>query len=178
MDKFHIKNMTVAAMIAALYFALGLAFAPVGFGAVQLRVAEALTLLCVFSPVAVWGVTLGCVLTNSYGIAAGMSILGPIDIVLGSAATLAAGMLSYRLRGVRIGRLPLAAMLPPVLLNALVIGGELSFAMVGSLWGGVHLLAGLQVGLGQLMACLLGLVMVRALERTGLSHRLFSTEPV
>lgn len=173
MPKLHIKQMATAAMVAALYFALGIAFAPIGFGAVQLRVAEALTLLCVFSPVAVWGVTLGCALTNAYGIAMGMSILGPIDILLGSAATLMAGWMSYRLRGIRTWDMPLAAAIPPVVLNGVIIGGELSFAMTGRLWGGVHIISGLQVAAGQLLACLLGIIMVRALERGGLGGRLF-----
>ena len=174
MIKLTSRQMAISAMIAALYFALGIAFAPISFGPVQLRVAEALTMLCVFSPTAVWGVTVGCVLTNAYGVVAGAPILGPIDIVLGSAATLVAGYMSWRLRGMRAFSMPVLAVLPPVLLNAVVIGGELCFAITGGLalpaWVGF----GTQVGVGQLAACgLLGLALVRAFERTGLAGRLF-----
>ena len=168
------RNMAIAAMIAALYFALGIAFAPISFGPVQARIAEALCLLCVFSPVAVWGVTLGCVLTNAYGLAAGATILGPIDILLGSAATLIAGYMSWRLRDMRVAGLPLMATAPPVLLNALIVGGELAFAVSGSLWNATHLLFGIEVGLGQFVACgVFGVVLVRALEKTGTADRLF-----
>lgn len=169
------RNMAVAAMIAALYFALGIAFAPIGFGPVQVRVAEALCMLCVFSPVAVWGVAIGCALTNAYGFISGAStILGPIDIVLGSAATLIAGYMSWRLRDWRMADLPLASVLPPVLLNAAVVGGELAFAISGGLWNGTHLLFGLEVGLGQLIACgVFGIILVRTLEKTGMGEHLF-----
>lgn len=84
--------MAMTAMIAALYFALSLPFMTLIFGPVQLRIAEALTLLPVFAANPVAGLTLGCVLVNTLGAATGANILGPLDIVFGSAATLLAGI--------------------------------------------------------------------------------------
>ena len=80
--------MVKGAMIAALYVALGVVFAPISFRAVQMRVAEALTLLPVFSPMAIGGLTLGCALTNFYGMVTGTSILGLLDIFFGSISVL------------------------------------------------------------------------------------------
>lgn len=79
------QRMARCAMIAALYTAVSLLLAPFSYGAVQVRVAEALTLLPVFTPDAVVGVTLGCLLTNLLG-------SSPIDAVFGTLATLAAAL--------------------------------------------------------------------------------------
>ena len=73
---------TQAAMIAAVYVVLTLVFAPFGFGQVQFRIAEALTILPMFTPAAIPGLFVGCLLGN---ILAG-SILP--DIIFGSLATL------------------------------------------------------------------------------------------
>ncbi|MEG1429683.1 MAG: QueT transporter family protein, partial [Hydrogenoanaerobacterium sp.] len=67
MKKINTKNITACAVIAAVYIVLSLAFAPISFGAVQFRVSEALTLLPVFSPYTIIGVTLGCLITNIAG---------------------------------------------------------------------------------------------------------------
>ncbi len=80
MKQTSVNRMVKGAMIAALYVALGVVFAPISFRAVQMRVAEALTLLPVFSPMAIGGLTLGCALTNFYGMVTGTSILGLLDI--------------------------------------------------------------------------------------------------
>lgn len=176
MLKLSNRDMAMAAMIAAIYFVLGIVFAPISFGNFQMRVAEALTLLCIFSPAAVWGVTVGCVLTNAYGIVSGATILGVMDVFLGSAATLLAGYLSWKLAQVRIASLPVAAAIPPILVNAVVIGGELAFATTGALFNWTHLIFGVEVGVGQLASCaVLGLILVATLERTGLAKRIFGT---
>ena len=80
------------ALIAAMYVALTLIFAPVSFGAVQLRVAEALTILPLFTSAAIPGLFIGCVLANLLG--------GAIlwDIIFGSLATLIGAVLGYCLR--------------------------------------------------------------------------------
>ena len=91
------KNQTAllisqGAAIAALYVALTMIFAPISFGAVQVRVAEALTILPLFTPVAIPGLFVGCVLANILG--------GAIvwDVVFGSLATLIGAALGYVLR--------------------------------------------------------------------------------
>ena len=74
--------MAQAAMIAALYVALTYVFAPISFSEVQVRIAEALTILPVFTPAAIPGLFIGCLLGNIMG-----GALVP-DILLGSLATL------------------------------------------------------------------------------------------
>ena len=59
-----LKNLTAAALIAALYTALTLIVAPLSFGPVQIRLSEALTVLPAVCPPAVWGLSLGCFLSN------------------------------------------------------------------------------------------------------------------
>ena len=102
MKKISVRTLTRCAVIAALYAAVSIAMLPLAFGAVQARVSEALTLLPVLTPLAVPGVTIGCLITNAYGVAAGANILGAADILLGTAATLAAALL-YRLRASSAG---------------------------------------------------------------------------
>jgi uncharacterized membrane protein len=166
------RDMAICAMIAALYTALCLALAPLSYGAVQVRVAEALALLPVFSPLCVWGVTLGCAVANLVGFITGTNILGAFDIVFGTLATLIAGILSYRLRNIRVKGLPVASAVPPVLVNALVIGLELTYMLVGTFDMGVFAVNALQVGLGQLAACfVLGLPLCYMLEKTGLARK-------
>ncbi len=166
-----IRRLTAGALIAAAYTALSLALAPLSFGYSQIRVSEALTLLPLFSPSAVWGVTLGCAITNAVGAAMGVNF-GVADVLLGTLATLAAALLTARLDKPRFKGLPILAPLPPVLLNALVVGAELWYftsAPLALCVGGV--------ALGQAISCYgLGLLLVRALERTGVSRMLPSRD--
>ncbi len=101
---------THAAAIAALYVVLTLVFAPISFGAVQLRIAELLTILPLFTPAAVPGLFIGCVLANLLG--------GAIvwDVVFGSIATLIGALLGYLLRSNRW-----LVPIPAVLSNTVII---------------------------------------------------------
>jgi len=76
MQNNKVRLITQSALIAAVYTVLTLALAPLSFGQMQVRVSEALTLLCVFSPSAVIGVTLGCAISNAVGFFTGANILG------------------------------------------------------------------------------------------------------
>ena len=86
---------------------------------------------------------------------------------------LIAALLTYRLRGAKIKGLPVLATLPPVLVNAVVIGLELTIAFYGFSWpmAGLNML---YVGLGQLAACTVcGLVLYAALDRSGAAKLVF-----
>lgn len=133
----NIRSMVQAALIAAVYVAVSLAFAPLTSGLFQLRFAEALTVLPALTPAAIPGLLVGCLLTNV------LLGYGPVDIIFGSLASLAAAYLSYRLRS-RKWLVPL----PPVLVNAVVVGFILDYAGVAPFF-----VAMLWVGLGQLAAC-------------------------
>ena len=92
MKKTKTRTIVRCALIASLYTAVSLVLAPIAFGAVQARVSEAFTLLPVLVPDAVVGVTLGCFLTNLVGVFTGANVLGALDIVFGTAATLTAAL--------------------------------------------------------------------------------------
>lgn len=119
-----------AGIIAAAYIVLTLPFAQIAFGGpIQFRLAEALAVLAVLTPAAIPGLFLGCLLANWFN----PQSLGIIDIICGSLATLAAAWLTWKLnRGLRSSfRMhkwaTIIALLPPVLINALVVGLYLPF---------------------------------------------------
>lgn len=150
--------MARAAIIAAAYTALSLlsSFFGLAFGPVQLRLSEALTLLPKKYPGAIWGVFLGCLLTNI------LSPYGLLDMVIGSAATLLAALLTARCR-TNVG-----AAIPPILCNALIIGAMLAWQEAGgsSAFGALFAYHALTVGLGQAVACLLfGVPLMRVLDK-------------
>ena len=174
MKQTSVNRMVKGAMIAALYVALGIAFAPISFRAVQMRVAEALTLLPVFSPAAIGGLTLGCALTNFYGMVTGNSILGLLDVLFGSLATLIAAWMTWKLSKITWKGLPILSPLPPILVNGVVIGWELMTAMTGGWNLGIFLTNAAAVAAGQLIPCyVLGLVLVYWMRKTGLDQKLF-----
>ena len=84
--------LTYASAIAAIYTALVIAFAPIAFGPVQFRIAEALCILPFFTPAAIPGLFIGCLLSN---LLCGAAML---DVVFGSVATLIGALGSYGLR--------------------------------------------------------------------------------
>lgn len=110
------KYLIQAAVIAAVYAALTLLLAPLSYGVLQVRVAEALTVLPCFTPAAVPGLFIGCVVANT------ISPMGIADLIFGSVASLIAAWLSYLLRS-----RPLLVPAPPVVINAVVIGILLYF---------------------------------------------------
>lgn len=167
-----IRKMALISMIAALYTVLSLTFAPLGFGIIQIRFSEALGLLAVFSPIGIYGVALGCLLSNAAGVLLGINIVP--DILFGTLATLVAAWLTYLLRNVRVRKIPILSSLPPVLINALVIGLELTLFYSEGFVPEIFWTNVLSVGAGQVVPCMvLGLLMVYMIERTGLDRKLF-----
>lgn len=153
MKQKNVIFLTQAAMIAALYVVLTLVFAPFSFQEIQVRLAEALTILPVFTPAAVPGLFVGCLIGNILGGAA------LPDILFGSLATLAAAFCTYLLRN----KSPFLAPVPPIAVNTLVVPLILRFGY------GILLplpLMMLTVGLGELISCgLLGLPLLFFLRK-------------
>ncbi len=166
-NRFTVRKIALAAMIAALYATISIALAPLSFGNIQLRIAESLTLLAIFFPEAIVGLGLGCFITNLVGNFMGVNIAGPLDILVGTSATLIAAYLSYKWRNVRYKGLPILSALPPVLINALFIGAELAF-VIGNGWDtNLFLIFFVEVGIGQFLAVfLIGLPLIKQLEKT------------
>lgn len=158
-NQLSVRTLVRCAVIAAVYTALCLALEPFSYGAVQIRVAEALTLLPIFGAEYIVGVTLGCLLANFFG----SSI---IDVVFGTLATLLACLVTYRLRSLRVKGLALPAALPPVIFNAVIVGLEISiFFTDGAATLPVVLFNMLTVGLGEIISCMvLGVGLVKVIE--------------
>lgn len=141
------------AMIAAIYAAATYFSAALGiaYNAIQFRFSEALTILSVFTPAAIPGLTVGCILGNI------SSPFGVWDIIFGSLATLLAAVCARKLRNIKIKGLPILSILMPVIFNALIVGAEITFLFptdAPSLTAFV--LAALEVGAGELAVCLAG----------------------
>ena len=146
------KFIIQAAVIAAIYAVLTMLLAPLSYGFMQVRVSEALTILPYFTPAAIPGLFIGCLVSNL------LSPYGMLDVVLGSGATLLAAVGSYMLRSK-----PILVPLPPVIANAVIIGSMLHFA-----YGiPVNLFAIMGwIALGELIACyLIGYPLLRYLRK-------------
>ncbi len=142
-----------SAMIAAIYVALVYVFAPISFGQIQFRIAEALTILPVFTPAAIPGLFIGCILGNILG---GAVIF---DTVFGSLATLIGAFFTWKLRNAH----PFLAPVPPILSNTLIIPFVLRYAYA-ILLPIPYLM--LTVGIGEVIACgVLGLLLYYALRK-------------
>ena len=128
-----------AALIAALYVVLTLLANTLGLAnyAVQIRFSEALTILPFFTPAAIPGLCIGCLLAN---IITGCALP---DIIFGTAATLLGAVFTYMLR-----RYKWLAPLPPIVANTLIVPFILLYAYgLKPLW-----LSFLTVGLGELLS--------------------------
>ena len=142
-----------AAMIGAIYVVLTLLFQPFSFGQIQVRIAEALTILPVFTPAAIPGLFVGCLIGNILG----GSILP--DIIFGSLATLIGAIFTYVLRKQNKYLAPL----PPMIANTLIVPFILYYAY------GINLpipFMMMTVGIGEIISCgVLGMIVYASLEK-------------
>ena len=117
----------IAAAYAACTLVVMLALGNLAWGPLQFRVSEALCVLALFTPAAVPGLTLGCIIANVANIAlSGTGMLGMLDVVFGSLATFAGALFTWKLR-----RHPLVALAGPVLANALIVPAYLPILLKG-----------------------------------------------
>ena len=162
------RYLAQAAIIAALYAVLthlqNLLLPGSTTWAIQMRLSEALCVLALFTPAAIPGLTLGCLVFNiTYAAAL------PLDFVLGSAATLLAAEGMWLTRRVTVNGYPLLAMLMPAMANAVLVGGELTVYICGGFG-----LNALYVALGEAAVLLVpGTVLYYALKKRGLDAKLF-----
>lgn len=158
----RINYLIVGAIIAAAYAGLtylsnifGLAYGPI-----QLRVSEVLTLLPIFTPAAIPGLTVGCFIAN-------IGSFNAADMIFGTFATFIAAVLTYYLRNIKIFKLPILSMLSPVIINAFIIGFEIAVLFLPegyTFWGFV--ISALEVGAGELIVCfVLGIPFYMAVEK-------------
>ena len=166
MNSKKLTYLAQGAMIAAIYAAATYLSAVFGiaYGNIQFRFSEALTILSVFTPAAVPGLTIGCILGNI------SSPFGIWDIVFGSLATLLAAASARALRKITIKGFPIFSLLMPVLFNALIIGAELTFLLPGQSPSlALFAISALEVGAGELVVCLAGgIPLFFALKKTNI----------
>ena len=163
------KYLVQAAVIAALYAVLthlqNLLLPGSATWAIQMRMSEALCVLAFFTPAAVPGLTIGCLLFNITFAAA-----LPLDFVIGSAATLIAAEGMWLTRKVTVKGYPLLGMLMPAIANAILVGWELTVYI-----GGGFVLNPVYVAIGEAAVLLvLGTVLYYALKKRGLDQKLFA----
>lgn len=120
------KKIAIYGIIVATYTAISILLGSFSFGMVQIRVAELLLVLCLYSKKFILPVTLGCFVTNFIGIINGFNPL-VIDIVVGTLATLLSAYCVYYFRSIKLFNLPLISLLLPALINGVMIGIELAF---------------------------------------------------
>ena len=87
----NVKKLTFGAAIAAIYAVLTIFLAPISYGPLQCRISEALCILPVLSPTAVWGLFVGCLVANIF-------TGSLVDVIFGSLTTLIAAILTYKTR--------------------------------------------------------------------------------
>lgn len=157
-----------AAVIGALYVALthgqNLLFPNSASMAIQFRVSEALCVLAFFTPAAIPGLTIGCLLFN---LTSGSAL--PLDFLVGSLASLLAAIGMWCSRRITFKKLPALGLMMPVLTNAVFVGWELSVYIGGGFW-----LNAVQVAIGEAAVLLtMGNALYFAMKSRGLDKRLF-----
>ncbi len=155
------RYIVTGALIAAMYVVLtflsntfGLAYGPI-----QFRISEVLTILPVFTPAAIPGLSIGCLISNIFSFNA-------IDMLFGTIATLLSAILTRKLRNIKFFGLPIISLLPPILTNAIIVGAEIAiFYLEGTSFLSGFLISALDVGLGQAAVCfLLGIPLYLSLK--------------
>ena len=167
-NRSRIRYWSHAAIIAALYAVLthmqNILIPNSASFAIQFRLSEALCVLALFTPAAIPGLSVGCLLFNLTSAA-----VLPLDALVGTAATVLAATGMWHSRRFLLGDYPLAAMLMPGVFNALLVGWELSVYVGGGFW----LNAG-YVALGELAVMLVfGTVLYYVIKRRHLDKLLF-----
>ena len=168
----HIRKIATAGVVGALYAAITMALGSFGYGPIQLRVAEALCIMPFFIPSTAWGLFVGC-------IAANLISPYPLDIIVGSMATLLAALCTMRIGKSGRGGIAAKALacLPPVIFNAVFIGALIAYYMVSggetSSFLSAFVYNSLTVGAGEIITMYaLGLPMLICLSRLRIFEKL------
>ena len=155
MHKFSTRDLTLAALIAAVYAVLTVALPVPAYSGIQVRLSEALTVLPFFFPAATPGLFVGCIIANLFSPYS-------LDVLCGSLATLLACLVTQRMPSKWL------APLPPVIFNAVIVGAECAWYQTGfgpAFWP-AYAVNAFTVGLGELLACyILGTILIRVLPQ-------------
>ena len=162
MSKLSIRDLTLAAVLAAVYAVLTVALPIPQYGPIQIRLAEAMTVLPFLFPAATPGLFVGCVIANLFS-------PYPLDVVCGSLATLLACLWTQRMPNRWL------APLPPVICNVVIVGAEIAWYETGftaAFWP-AYAFNAFTVGVGELAACyILGSLLLNALPQLSFFRQL------
>ena len=162
MKKLNTRQIALNGIVAGLYAAITILTASFAYGNIQFRISEALMMLLLFEPSLTVGLTIGCLIANLF------STVSVLDIVIGTAATLLACLLTTRIKK------PGLAPLPTILVNAVMVGAMLSWLYMPSeqFWYGLLVFGG-EVGAGEAAVLyVLGLPLYYAMKKTDFIHKL------
>ena len=155
----------IAALYAILCYLQNLILPGSASWAIQMRAAEALSILSFFTPAAIPGLGIGCLLFN-------LSFAGalPLDFLVGTLASCLAAGAMWLMRNLKIRNLPVLGLLMPGIFNAFLVGWELTVYIGGGFW-----LNALYVALGEWIVLLtLGSLLYTAIRKRGLDTKLFA----
>lgn len=149
MNKKKVNFVVLAGIIAAAYVVLTFVANAlnIAYGPIQFRVSEVMTILPILTPAAIPGLTIGCFIANLG------SPYGAVDIICGTFATFSAALLTYYSRKIIIKNLPILSMFFPVIVNAIIIGLEITLLMPEGFKLTAFLITAFQIGLGQFVVC-------------------------
>ena len=176
-SQFIARTGVIAAAYAVCTLVALLFLGSLAWGPVQFRISEALCVLALFTPAAIPGLTLGCVIANLANIVlSGTGMIGMLDVVFGSLATFFGALGMWKLRKHRV-----LALACPVLANALIVPAYLPLMLMGvgfytvpftsisldGAWGLMYLFGLVSTGIGEaVIMYVLGHPLARSLERT------------
>ena len=162
MKKLNTRQIALNGIVAGLYAAITILTASFAYGNIQFRISEALMMLLLFEPGLTIGLTIGCLIANLF------STVSVLDIVIGTAATLLACLLTTRIKK------PWLAPLPTILVNAVMVGAMLSWLYMPSeqFWNGLLIFGG-EVGAGEAAVLyVLGIPLYYAMKKTNFIEKL------
>lgn len=162
MKKLNTRQIALNGIVAGLYAAITILTASFAYGNIQFRISEALMMLLLFEPSLTIGLTIGCLIANLF------STVSVLDIVIGTAATLLACLLTTRIKK------PWLAPLPTILVNAVMVGAMLSWLYMPSeqFWDGLLIFGG-EVGAGEAAVLyVLGIPLYYAMKKTNFIEKL------
>lgn len=162
------RNLAHGAVIAALYAVLthmqNILFPGSASMAIQFRVSEALCVLAFFTPAAIPGLAVGCMVFN-------LTFSGalPLDFLVGSGASLLAAWGMWKTRNLTLKGIPVLGLAMPALSNALLVGWELNVYLGGGFW-----LNALYVAIGEAVVLFtLGFALYLTMKHRRLDKRMF-----
>ena len=163
--RFLVHSAIIAALYTVLCYLQNLIFPDSASMAIQFRAAEALCVLVFFTPAAIPGLGLGCLLFN-------ISFAGalPLDFLVGTLASVLAAAGMYLTRNLKWGKLPVIGLLMPGIFNAFLVGWELMVYIGGGFW-----LNALCVAVGEWVVLLtLGVLLYSVIRSRNLDAQLFA----